>query len=66
MRLTPVVAVIDAEWEEDIELAMDEDLAAMDDAYWLWQAWRRPFSWPLFARWWVARRWVMPRDVRKQ
>lgn len=47
------------------ERNLAEDLARWDDAYWLRVA-NGPFSWQRFTNWWVARRWVIPRDIRKQ
>jgi hypothetical protein len=42
-----------------------EDTARMDDAYWS-RAARQPLSPQRFMDWWIARRWVMPRDVRRR
>ena len=41
------------------------ELAWSDDAYW-WRFVHRPFSWSRFLTWWIARRWVVPRDIRKE
>ena len=49
-----------------VEEALAEDLARRDDAYWRRLAagpWR---GWQAFTSWWVARRWVQPRDVRRR
>ena len=50
---------------DDIPVMLMSYGARMDDARWAW-AIRRPFSWPLFWSWWVARRWIVPRDIRKE
>lgn len=62
--LTPVIAVISSE-TGDLEHALDDSRARQDDAYWL-QIAHGPFAWQTFLNWWVARRWIMPRDVTKQ
>ena len=48
--------------EEDI---IAEGTARSDDAYWL-RFVRRPVTPQRFVDWWVARRFVVPRDVRKR
>ncbi len=58
--LTPVLAVIHSDFDEGVEEAIGASLAWQDDGAWA----RRlagPFSWQLFAEWWAARRWVVPR-----
>lgn len=61
---TRVVAVINSDHAvSDSMLA--EDQARWDDAYWLRVA-NGPFSWQRFLNWWVARRWVRPRDITKE
>lgn len=53
------------EWaDDDYVLDWDESLALQDDAFWSYMAVMAPFSWQLFLNWWVARRYVQPRDVR--
>lgn len=48
----------DADWEY---------FAAMvDDHQWSWWLFRARFTWQVFTNWWVARRYVMPRDVRRR
>jgi hypothetical protein len=44
--------------------AFEEAGARMDDAYWL-RVSQRPLTPQRFLDWWVARRWVVPRDVRR-
>ncbi len=48
-----------------LEEALDADVARYDDAYWARVA-RRPTSPQRFLNWWIARRWVMPRDIRRR
>lgn len=66
---SPVLGVVYADLElrvDDFEAALAESTARVDDARWLHFAlgpWR---GWQAFLNWWIARRWVMPRDVRKQ
>lgn len=64
----PVLAVmlIDTDDQDEMEKAVYETESRYEDAYWNRVAWRRPFSWSVFAAWWVARRWIVPRDVRKR
>lgn len=64
-RPTPVIAVISAEDGEGVEASLDDSRARQDDAWWA-RFVRGPFAWSRFMQWWVARRWVVPRDVRKQ
>lgn len=42
--------------------ALDDWQSRMDDRRWSWHAFRAPFTWQRFVDWWVARRWVIPRD----
>lgn len=62
-----VLGVVTPEWsEDDHPIDFDESTAAADDRYWSWVAFAAPFSWMTFIRWWIARRWVVPRDVRRR
>jgi hypothetical protein len=63
---TPVIAVITEEFgdRDTFAEALREDRARRDDAYWNLFV-RQPFTWQRFLNWWVARRWVRPRDIRK-
>lgn len=36
-----------------------------DDGYWAAFV-RAPFTWQRFTNWWIARRWIIPRDPRKE
>lgn len=63
----PVLAVL---WADGLTAAEEEEhiaegVARMDDAYWARYI-RQPFSWHRFTIWWVARRWVRPRDIQKE
>ena len=58
--LVPVETVLLVEEPEEIQMAMEENVARWDDAYWASRL-RLPFTWPRFLEWWVARRWVAPR-----
>lgn len=57
--------VVFPETNEELPEQIIEYQGRMDDAYWSYQL-RRPFSWSLYRRWWIARRWVIPRDIRKE
>ena len=53
------------EWvDEPTEL--EEFTARQDDIYWSRVAFGPWRGWQAFTNWWVARRWVEPRDIRKQ
>jgi hypothetical protein len=56
---------ISVEDEAAIEAALDDDLAWSDDAYWRRFVDRR-FTWERYMTWWVARRFVVPRDVTRR
>jgi hypothetical protein len=43
-----------------------ESLASLDDIRWAYIVVRKPFTWQRFLNWWVARRYVQPRDVRRR
>lgn len=62
--MIPVYGVSWDESEFGVAEAMHEAQARMDDAYWA-RFIRGPFSWSRFTTWWVARRWVRPRDITK-
>ena len=49
---------------EDIPVMLMSYGARMDDSWWAWYT-AQPFTWPRFWNWWVARRWLIPRDIRK-
>ena len=57
---------IDISVSPDIGVAWDEYTARVDDTYWAWATRYRTFTWMEFTHWWVARRWLTPRDVRKR
>lgn len=44
----------------------DRTTAFMDDIYWARQVYAKPFTWQRYLNWWVARRWLIPRDVRRR
>lgn len=62
---TPVIAVVSTDFDELVPKSLDESTARKDDAFWA-QHMRLPFSWQRFLNWWVARRWVRPRDITKE
>lgn len=64
-RPVPVSRVILIEDGFLLEDALDSDTARMDDAYWS-RAARHLLTPQRFMDWWIARRWVMPRDVRRR
>ncbi len=61
----PVIAVFGVEHPSQVQAALDEQVARCDDAFWLAYT-RLPFTWQRFLNWWAARRWVVPRDIRKE
>jgi len=52
----------------DEQVDWDDQLAKLDDSIWSRMVFGRayPFTWRMFLMWWVARRWIEPRDVRKR
>lgn len=52
--------------DPDGDIDMDEGMALYDDAYWSYFALVARFRWQHFVDWWVSRRYVMPRDVRRR
>jgi hypothetical protein len=62
-QLIPIVAVVTSD-EEDLEVALDDFTARQDDGYWA-RFVRRPYTPQRFIAWWIARRWVIPRDIRR-
>lgn len=50
--------------EGDLQRELDGAMSAYDDRLWSFQV-TQPFTWQGFLNWWVARRWVLPRDIRK-
>jgi hypothetical protein len=63
-RLAEVIAVVTAD-DDDFEAGLDDSRARQDDAWWARHV-RLPYSPQRFTNWWVARRWIIPRDVRKR
>lgn len=61
----PVLAVIAVDDPANEQKAVDDFTARRDDAYWTIHV-RKPFTWQRFTNWWVARRWVRPRDITKE
>jgi hypothetical protein len=47
------------------ELHWDQMLERWDDGMWS-RVVRQPFSWRWYTLWWIARRWIVPRDVRRR
>ena len=62
--LTPVLFSVTSD-EEDLGEALMDSRARQDDAYWA-RLVRGRFSWRRYTSWWLARRWVVPRDVRRR
>ncbi len=60
-RFAEVIAVID---REDFAEALDDSRARQDDAWWARYI-RLPYTPQRFTNWWVARRWIIPRDIRR-
>ena len=57
--------VIFPETEEDVQVEIDDADTRMDDAVWARRL-RLPFTWQRWYSWFVCRRWLEPRDVRKR
>lgn len=64
-RLTPVLAAIMIEHDDELPVALDDATARRDDAFWARYV-KAPVTPRRFVRWWIARRWVIPRDPRKE
>ena len=60
-----VLAVIQIEDLADEERALADGTDLWEDAYW-WSFVTGAFSWSRFMQWWIERRWLVPRDVRKR
>lgn len=54
------------ETNDDIVVVLEDVQPRMDDAWWYQEIRRWPFSWRRFDRWWLYRRWIIPRDIRKE
>lgn len=50
--------------DADLQVALDDSRARQDDAWWAAYV-RAPYTPQRFLNWWVARRWVVPRDIRR-
>lgn len=64
-NLWPVLAVGMSD-DPDGWIDWSEGIARWDDGFWSRVAFRMPFSWQWFLNWWVSRRYVEPRDVRRR
>ena len=62
-RLASVFAVIDAD-ATDFQTAFDKSISKQQDAFWAWYI-KQPYTPQRFLNWWVARRWIIPRDIRR-
>jgi hypothetical protein len=60
-----VIAVIQSEFAAKVSFDMEEDYDFYDDGYWAHFV-AQPFTWDRFYRWWIERRFLAPRDVRKR
>jgi hypothetical protein len=49
---------------DDLAAGVERSVSRSDDLFWS-RFVTRSFTWPRFLEWWVHRRWVQPRDVRK-
>jgi len=63
--LTPVNFVTMPEDTDGMIASMEDSISRMDDAYWSRLVYRG-FSWQRFLDWWIARRWIIPRDIRRE
>lgn len=61
----PVLRVTFPETDADFGPGLADSLARRDDADWAWLV-AQPYTPQRFLNWWVARRWVVPRDVRRR
>lgn len=63
-----IVAVVQPEWaEDDGVIDWEESLARWDDAMWSRFVFGPvPFRWQTFILWWIARRYVIPRDPTRR
>ncbi len=50
----------------DGALDWEEEVSRIQDRWWSYVVTQAPFSWHLFLSWWIARRWIVPRDVRNR
>ncbi len=50
---------------EALEEGIDDATSRFDDLDWSYYV-TRPFTWSRFMNWWVVRRWIEPRDVRRR
>lgn len=63
-RLARVIAVTHDEDGDDFEASVEDSRAHQDDAWWARYV-RGAYSPQRFLNWWIARRWVVPRDIRR-
>jgi hypothetical protein len=63
-RLARVIAVVSSDDGDDFGEAIDDSRARQDDAWWARYI-RLPYTPQRFLNWWIARRWVIPRDIRR-
>ena len=63
--ILPVAYVIFPEEDWEVEESLDDSVARLDDAFWAKFVYRG-FTWQRFIDWWIARRWIVPRDIRKR
>jgi hypothetical protein len=63
-RPTPVIFAITSE-DADLDGAISDSIARQDDAFWH-RFVRDRFTWRRFTHWWIARRFIVPRDIRKR
>lgn len=62
-----IFASVAPEWgDEDALIDWDDSTARWDDAFWSFFAFAAVFRWQTYFNWWVARRYVMPRDPRRR
>jgi hypothetical protein len=62
----PVPVIVVLTGDEDLQDGIDDFTARADDAYWHRFARAPQFSWRRFTSWWIARRWIVPRDPRRR
>lgn len=64
VRLASVSFAVTSD-DGDFQRALDDSRSRQDDAWWAAYI-RAPFTPQRYLNWWVARRWVIPRDIRKE
>lgn len=54
------------ETNDDVVTILEDYQTHADDAWWAVEIRHWPFSWGRYRHWWIARRWLVPRDIQKE